>query len=322
MAKHTLRKHNLSRLLSEEPESFYWMGFLIADGSFNKYGVAVEISTLDLVHLEAFRKYLKLSDSCTIHARRAKRGLYGMSQLSVSDITNIATITSRFDIHSKKTYDPPNLSTVCEIISDDNFLALFAGLVDGDGCIRITQSGKTHIALEMHGCWLSNLEYIEQRIYTILQQQRYRTPDEKLSKLNIRGHARLVFTDAHVLKTIHQSLQSFNLPLLSRKWDKIQHGPTMTERMNDRIRTILDGLTAGLPVSQISTQMHLTPAAICRIIRTRDLAVKKNGYWKTKMTSDDYFETLPLIRQIALLPPLPSTGMNEPPFDVQSRAMS
>ncbi len=54
----SLFKNNLINLLDGSLESFYWMGFIFADGSIDKNGeLAVEISKKDIKHLQKWSSF-------------------------------------------------------------------------------------------------------------------------------------------------------------------------------------------------------------------------------------------------------------------------
>jgi len=54
----TLRKANLSVLLEETPITYYWIGFLMADGGFTERRIQLGVAEKDLDHLEKFRKFV------------------------------------------------------------------------------------------------------------------------------------------------------------------------------------------------------------------------------------------------------------------------
>lgn len=139
--KRAKRFNNLSVLLEETPETYYWIGFLLADGHFdNGKRIVVGLAEHDRDHLEKFAKYIGYKGTISL----VKKGPYSAVRLSAMDTEVVGKLCEKFDIKSNKTYNPPeSLSWIPE----DLFLCLMAGLIDGDGsinesCIRI----KVHIS--------------------------------------------------------------------------------------------------------------------------------------------------------------------------------
>ena len=82
------------------------MGFLIADGSFeNNRRLSIEISNKDKSHLLKLKSYLNSNHKI----RTRKRGNYGMCSLSITSTYGLPPIIQQFDIHSQKTYNPPDI---------------------------------------------------------------------------------------------------------------------------------------------------------------------------------------------------------------------
>ena len=53
------RSSNLSILLDDSFESFYWMGFILADGCFFENRLQITLAIKDKEHLQSFANYVK-----------------------------------------------------------------------------------------------------------------------------------------------------------------------------------------------------------------------------------------------------------------------
>lgn len=196
------QKHsaNLSRLLEDTPEAFYWMGFILSDGCICEGRLTLELQNKDKDQVLKFGDFIEYS------------GSYGTSETSTrvscmdKDLTE--AICKKFDIHEKKTYNPP-----ASILKFENslLLALLAGFVDGDGRIANQNKRKDFfLTIKTHKSWLNILKEFNSLIC-----------EENFCKINSQGYAVLTITNSEILKNLKSKILGLNLPILSRKWDII-----------------------------------------------------------------------------------------------------
>ena len=123
----TKKLNNLSPLLLENPISYYWIGFLLADGHFGQKNILkITLSSLDKEHLYNLKTFLNIENILS-----ERQGKYLC--LKAMDSNLVPKIKEKFDISNKKTYDPPkNLES---IKNKDLLISLIIGFIDGDGCI-------------------------------------------------------------------------------------------------------------------------------------------------------------------------------------------
>jgi hypothetical protein len=159
------RKGNLNRFLEDTPESYYWMGFILADGHFTKSNQLVVVSAeKDRLHLEKLANFLE----CTVktYKRSFGEGSYEGSEKSycrvaVQDKILGLCIKEKFQINNQKTYNPPNIQ---ELKLSDNFLiSLIIGFIDGDGSF----CAPNRIRIECHSSWRDNFLYLKQFLLNI-----------------------------------------------------------------------------------------------------------------------------------------------------------
>lgn len=199
--KRTKHYSDLSVLLKETPEAYYWIGFLLADGSFNKHRISLGLSIKDKVHLLKFVEFIKFTGTldetdikCTVRAM---------------DNKIVPKIMHKFDIKNRKTYNPPQINFTQ--LNKNLLLSLICGFIDGDGCIKYQFKRKDFVlTIKCHASWLN-----------ILNQFGKILGDETHCKLNSAGYAVLNITNTKLLKQLKLKVLSLNLPLLTRKWDRI-----------------------------------------------------------------------------------------------------
>ena len=208
---------NVDKLLEETPEAYYWMGFLLADGSFDSLGrISVSLSELDLPHLEAYASFIS---SPKIHKQVRS------TNFKENGVTYKVTcysayygklLKAKFNLLSNKTENPPDLKNVFTATSADNALALILGFFDGDGYIGYANNKKNNfIKLEIHKSWLDNLKLMEQTLY-----QYFNEVSPMSAKINTKGYASLTITRTSILQKLKAKANL--LPALERKWIKIQ----------------------------------------------------------------------------------------------------
>ena len=143
--KRAKRLSDLSILLEDTPETFYWMGFLLADGHFEEKRIIVGLSEHDREHLEKFAKYINYTGKLSVRKREPHNSVY----LSAMDSEVVVKLREKFDIKSNKTIEPPK---TLKWIPDDLFLCLMAGFIDGDGSIN-----ESSIRIKVHSVWFNIL---------------------------------------------------------------------------------------------------------------------------------------------------------------------
>ena len=193
-------KGDLSVLMEETPKAYYWMGFLLADGHFSKRNlIKVTLASKDKDYLKCLQEFLSIPNMQTEKKGQAV-------SIKTMDTRVVPLIVDKFNISNKKTYNPPNLS----FIKDRNLLmSLIIGFIDGDGCIA--KKGKAFsLNIHCHGSWLKTINMFAKTI----------NPTSK-AKIGVDGYASVSITNNESLKSLKRLSQSLHLPIMNRKWDKI-----------------------------------------------------------------------------------------------------
>lgn len=193
-------KSDISPLLLEECLPYYWIGFLLADGHFGETNVLkVTLSSVDKEHLYELQQFLDIENMQT-----EREGKY--LTLKTMDTKLVPKIRKKFDISNQKTYNPPNLDF---IKNKELLLSLIIGFIDGDGCIA--QKNKAFsLTVKCHGSWLGILDKFAKEINL-----------ETNARINAAGYAYFSVSNVPALQSLKKEAIRLKLPILKRKWDKI-----------------------------------------------------------------------------------------------------
>ena len=201
-----LYPNKLEKLLDETPETYYWIGYLLADGHIDK-NVRIKFTqnNEDKISVEKFAEYIE--SSCDVKYSN-KKG-YDCAEFSVMNHTLIPQITEKFDIKSNKTYCPPK-TEIFEKMDNELLAYLFIGFVDGDGHIANLHNRKDfNLRIKIHSSWIDILKIFEERLFNL----------SGYAKINKQGYAELVISNTQILKQFKQKyLTNINFEPLHRKW--------------------------------------------------------------------------------------------------------
>lgn len=207
------KKGNILPLLEDTYESYYWIGFLLADGHFYKKGaIKCTLSIKDEGHLKKLSNFLSIN---SLQYNKEKTNC----TIKLMDKKLVHRIVEKFNISNHKTYNPPIIE---DYNLEHNFLiSLICGFIDGDGCIADKNKGFS-LTVKCHSSWLNNLEFIAKTINPTTN-----------SKINGAGYAYFTISNYESLIKLKQKAISLNLPIMSRKWDKIKLDYVVNKVRND-----------------------------------------------------------------------------------------
>lgn len=199
-----ISENNLDKLLDLSLQSFYWVGFILADGSFSKFKFELGLQESDLEQLNRFKTYINYNKE--IKYRSSTKSY----RISFSNRESIPKFMQFFGIHYRKTYDPCNFNSFSNY-TKEQLLALLIGIIDGDGCI--SKSGNNlKLSITAHKNW--------ENFYINL-----------INKINIDFHINHISnTDTICIRTGKQNNLQFlkqfiinnNIQVLDRKWNKVK----------------------------------------------------------------------------------------------------
>lgn len=217
----------LDKLLEQTPESAYWMGFIMADGYMSGKRLKIALSEKDAQHLQKFVDFLG-------HPRPVKVSR-GIAEFSIQEPENVSNIMSIFDINRNKTYEPPD--SLPSYSNPDCLPSFLIGFIDGDGTITY-QTGRETVVLRTvsHGLWLNYLKCLSEAT--------------KFGKVTVRsdGYVQLASHKHNDIVKLKQFAKSRNLPILDRKWNRVNDDLTVRGGMK---YAVLDMIASGASNRQI-----------------------------------------------------------------------
>lgn len=247
-----MKKCNLSKLLLETPETYYWIGFILADGHIeNQTRLSVTLANKDINHLLKLKDFLGIE---TLHHNKN-----GTSYICGMDSKIIRQFSKKFNIVSNKTQNPANVSNIKD---SDLLLALKIGFIDGDGSIGF-QSGRKDCILRIkcHNSWEKNLEYLYGNC-----------------KINNQGYANVNIGNSDTLKDLKKNAIRLNLPFLTRKWDKIDLNFNSKYNITkSRVKIVKEKLNLGWSQRKIRELLGMSASGISLLISRNNLKNESNN---------------------------------------------
>lgn len=156
MSKYKYNKDYFSKI--DAPDKAYWLGFLYADGSINRYyqneklksmTLELGLSYKDKEHLEKFKKSLDTNIPIFEKTNRLKGKEYKSVRIQLNN-TKICYDLCDLGCTPSKTYDIK--FPTYDIVPKKFMRDFIRGFFDGDGCISISEmNGKPHIVTTITG---------------------------------------------------------------------------------------------------------------------------------------------------------------------------
>jgi len=249
---------NLQKLLNNKLQTYYWIGFLTADGSidFNSYRLKFALATKDKSQVKKFANYI-----CCKNIHNYKNHC----EVQIQDKLFVPKIIKKYKFTKKKTYHPCGYQWLKKS-SNNIFLSFLIGLIDGDGCVKHQSGRKDYmIQIKMHKNWLKYLHYIRNRLIKITKiniPKPYLVTDKKYSIL--------VFANSLIINFIKQFINNHSLPILHRKWNKVPYNyisKYTTTRLNSiKVKKLLK---KGFKQYKIAEILNLSNAAVSNLKRRK-----------------------------------------------------
>lgn len=197
---------DLSPLLSETHEAYYWLGFITADGHLSTQNqLVVMISERDKEHLEKMAKYLGVEVKYPYGTRTDRSGFSSTSPLvriACQDQVIVPKIREKLGFDStNKTYIGFDLTLIPEDFRD----TFLVGFIDGDGHIQISKG----ITIQNHKAYSPLYSYLNSTYEFSLYKGR--------NKDSIAGRFSVSQS-----KTFLEVIDAHRLPAMERKWNKVR----------------------------------------------------------------------------------------------------
>lgn len=209
--------------------SFYWLGFLLADGHFrikpkNTVELSVELSDRDLDHMQKLLLFLGRSiDTYTSRTRITTLCNHQQTHVSfrLSSNKELFDLVTTFDIHSNKTEYPPKIENYNSLSLNYKY-SLLIGYIDGDGYVR-GRKGCRDGKLECHISWKDFYSFFS-TILTSGKLVETIRPD-KQNKASIT-----LYLSSKDIKQLYLFAIDNKLPILYRKWESVKKSLSFGEK--------------------------------------------------------------------------------------------
>ena len=249
------RKSNMNILMEDKVESFYWIGFILADGHIsNNERIKINLSIKDIEHLQKFVDYVSCSDIiindtiCSTSLQNKEVGI---------DLCN------KFNIKSNKTYEPMELKNYS--FDKELLFSLIIGFIDGDGCInKVYKRQDCNLRIHLHSSWLDNLIFIENFIYDYFSIEKKKT----YSHISNDGYSLLAISDNDIITKLKKECIRLKLPIMNRKWDRIDENRVSRNILfNNTKEDIINLYKLGLSPLEIISKLNLKKGVVYKHIR-------------------------------------------------------
>lgn len=188
----------INPLFDDSPVSRYWIGFLLADGHFSKKGIKVCLSIKDVNHIIKLAQFL----NCNVSKYNER------CQIGVEDKHRIEILKDKYNIKTRKTYNPPDFSKLN--LTDEERYDIAIGYIDGDGHI---QKRNNAIVIKNHINWKPVHEWF----------QTFLIPNSCLVKTTSENKS-LIYIGVDNFIILRKVIDKFNLPVMKRKWNGRKFG--------------------------------------------------------------------------------------------------
>lgn len=236
--KRDTSNYNVSNLINETNESYYWLGFIMADGHFSLNNqIQINLSIKDLNHLNRFAEFIE-------YGNELKKPSIKICRNKINE-----WLKDKFNINNNKTYYPCDISK----LDGDKLFSFIVGFIDGDGSIN----KKGYLVIKCHKSWLDNLNLMISYITN---------GDYNKGKINNEGLALIAITKIEQMKMIKLKCLNLKLPILMRKWGRVSATKySKQERSNMNYKMCEDLFKNGLSVGEIVSITKLSRAQVYKL---------------------------------------------------------
>jgi hypothetical protein len=187
--------------------TLYWIGFMLADGHISKQkNIQINLSKNDKDHIIKLQQYLggfKIIETPSI------------VRITLSDKKTISKLSNDFGWESNKTKIPIQIP---KFLTDDGIFSLIIGFIDGDGSI----CNKGMLRIKCDSSWKEILEFFYYHL----------TNENKKFNLTSDNCSLVYINKLKTLKNIKEKILNLELPVLDRKWNKVQTRLLKNEKHN------------------------------------------------------------------------------------------
>lgn len=188
---------SLKKFLCFDNISCYWLGFILADGHISKVkNIQINLAIKDKEHIYKLEKYIGHKISIIEYKTKIRA--------TIQDRPTINEISKIFKWETNKTKNPP---IIPEFINNNKLFSLIIGFIDGDGTIN--KNGNV-LRIKCDLCWKNILNYF---YYSLTNENK---------NFNDIGNCSIIYIcKTEILKDIKKKSIELNLPILDRKWNRV-----------------------------------------------------------------------------------------------------
>lgn len=250
---------NLTPLLEDNLEAFYWVGFIFADGYINHERDSLSLELMqDVEQLEKYALFIKGKVRHTekrTNILNSKREVIRKEQkplfiVTVGDEIVVPKLIKKFDFRPRKTYNPPSVRILKRVLNTkEKFLSFLIGFIDGDG--NIEECGT--IGIKNHSTWLRI------HLYFYQEMKKYGlVTGHKNVKIMKDGYSRIRFNGNLLITYVRE-----HFPFaMKRKWFKAEHILRMETH-----KKIFEMHRRGMSVKEIANSLNISPSSIAKNIQ-------------------------------------------------------
>ncbi len=276
-------------------ESYYYAGFIAADGNINqnKNRLTITLSEKDKYFLEKFKS--SIESDAVIHDYMIKNK-HKVSSIVINSKQICDDLSKRFNITPNKslTYNPP------VILNNDQKDAFIIGIIDGDGTIGFSKRNdkQNSFYISLIGTY-ETIAFVKKRFEEIIGHEItkpfFRNKNINTCTIRISDKA---------ARTVFQHFYSFNVPKLNRKWTDtfIEYCKSFKKRLPlcKRKGVNVFDLNGNLiqhfeTLKEASEFCNVSISAISKIIKEDNSCHMANGYMfsRTQEKIDPYIAINP-----------------------------
>ena len=255
------RKGDLNCLLNDNHESYYWIGFIFADGYIHHKSnhLIIFLDKKDEIHLQKYANYVNGKIKYYTYEKHFRvdgcKYTSKMCRVAIAQKNVVPKIISKFGFKPTKTYNPPDTKILESILdTKEKLLSFLCGFIDGDGYI---QPGS--IKIENHASWTHIHELFKKLLIKFLNFKE----EDFIININKRGYSSMWLNNKTNLSIIKKEMQSMKIPYMERKWSQInEFDKNKNDKYLDKIETIKREIKNELTVPQIAVKLNITENSV------------------------------------------------------------
>lgn len=254
------RLSRIENILENTKISWYWIGFLLADGHFSRNGIHLSLSKKDRAHLQKFIEFIEYKGKVQTKTQITPFGRSHSNKISFGGKDEICKLTNILNLrHTCKTYNPPE---DLPDLSQEKLICMFVGFVDGDGSISKRKRGNVTIEIEAHNSWKNYINQLINIIYECCGE----TYSNKIADFGTT--VKFCISNPIVMKFLRKKIKEYCLPVLERKWNslnKIDGSRFEEQRRREKLFPVL--IKQGYSLKDLADFFNMSKPSVCRTIK-------------------------------------------------------